>query len=277
MNELLAGSNGQASPVGTPAEAAASPGQATVFGEDAASYERFRPGYPRELLEQILGEAPQPAPVLEIGAGTGKATRALQALGRTVHAIEPDGRMAAVLRSLCQPDQLHVEATTLEAAVLPARSYALALAAQSWHWVDRRLAYDLVADALTPDGVLALVWHHPQPDQGLFGVALGQLYQTLAPSVRHPLPGHKANDFDPDTEPVGATERFDDWVRLEHRWRRRLDAPALVGWLCSQSDHRLLPVAERAELMAGVTALVSEFGGEVVISMATVAHLGRRV
>ncbi len=251
-------------------------GQSQIFGEDPALYERFRPGYPRTLMEAVVAETGD-LPVLEIGAGTGKATKALIALGKRVHALEPDPRMAAFLRMSCGPGLEAVEHATVEDARLPLAGFSLAVAAQSWHWVDPTVGYDRVADSLVPHGRLALMWHHPQSNQGLMGEAVAQLYARLAPEVPHIWPGTKASDFDPTTEVFSATKRFRSWSREAHSWQRRLDAPGLIGWLCSSSEHRLLPIEQRSELMLGIGALVQELGGQVVVNMMTVAHTAYRV
>jgi SAM-dependent methyltransferase len=227
-------------------------------------------------MEAVVSETGR-RPVLEVGAGTGKATRALVALGKDVHALEPDVRMAALLQLNCGDGLVAVDHATLEAAALTPAGYDLVVAAQTWHWIDPAVGYDIVADALIPHGRLALLWHHPQPKQGLFGEAMAQLYRQMAPQVASRWPGEKASRFDPTDEPVAATARFRSWVKLEHRWQRRLDAPSLIGWLCSNSDHRLLPVDQRTELMVAVAALVHELGDEVTIDMTTVAHLAHRV
>ena len=60
--------------------------RALVFGEDASGYERFRPGYPPEIVEQILALT-EVEFAIEIGAGTGKATEAIAGHGRTVVAV----------------------------------------------------------------------------------------------------------------------------------------------------------------------------------------------
>lgn len=250
--------------------------ESQVFGEDPSLYERFRPGYPQQLMELVVADT-SVRPVLEVGAGTGKATRALVALGKHVHALEPDPRMAALLQLTSGDGLIRIDHATLETADLDPASYGLVVAAQSWHWVDREIAYDRVANALAPAGKLALIWHHPVRRQGLFGEAMGQLYAELAPTMTSILPGSKGRDFDPAKEPFSATKRFRSWSRQEHRWQRRLDAPNLIGWLCSQSEHRMLPLEQRTELMAAVAALVEELGGQVVVNMATVAHLAYRV
>jgi hypothetical protein len=71
--------------------------QRGVFGEVADDYDRIRPGYPGSLVDEVLAAA-GPGPVLEVGAGTGKATVAFAARGVSLTCIEPDPRMAELLR-----------------------------------------------------------------------------------------------------------------------------------------------------------------------------------
>jgi len=108
-------------------------GRALSFGVIAQAYERFRPGYPVELFDAVMTYAGQPVrTALEIGAGTGKATRLFAQRGITVTATEPDGAMLAELRK-------HVPAivTTVQTAfedLRPGESYGLVYAAAALHW-----------------------------------------------------------------------------------------------------------------------------------------------
>jgi hypothetical protein len=78
-------------------------GRALSFGVTAEAYERFRPGYPAELFDMVMPYAGQPVrTALEIGAGTGKATRLFAQRGITVTATEPDVAMLAECVSTCQ-------------------------------------------------------------------------------------------------------------------------------------------------------------------------------
>src|SRR3954454_8565176 len=80
-------------------------GRALSFGARAEAYERFRPGYPVALFDLVMTYAGRPVrTALEIGAGTGKATRLFAGRGVTVTATEPDAAMLAELRK-------HVPAT----------------------------------------------------------------------------------------------------------------------------------------------------------------------
>jgi SAM-dependent methyltransferase len=117
--------------------------RALTFGSAASAYERFRPGYPDELVDEVLAYAGGPLhAALEIGAGTGKTTRAFAGHGITVTASEPDPAMLAELRK-------HVPGTvtTVQAAFedLPlAAAYDLVFAAASLHWT--KAGTSLVAD-----------------------------------------------------------------------------------------------------------------------------------
>ncbi|MFV0526553.1 MAG: class I SAM-dependent methyltransferase [Acidimicrobiales bacterium] len=245
------------------------------FGDAVALYDRFRPSYPRDIVEAVVADA-GPGPVLEIGAGTGKATKALLALGHPVHAIEPDARMAGALTLNCPSDQVTLVPTTFEQAGLTAGGYRLVVAAQSWEWVDPGVAYDRAALALALGGRLALVWHQPARGQGLVGEALRQVYRRIEPELAGAVfPGAATVTFRPDRIPA-ARAAFPTWTRVEHAWSRELDAAGLVGWLCTGARCLALDPERRTRLMVAVARLVDEFGGIISVPMTTVAHLGRR-
>ncbi len=128
--------------------------RALTFGSAAAAYEEFRPGYPDELVDAVLAYAGRPIrTALEIGAGTGKATRAFAARGIAVTATEPDQAMLVELRK-------HLPATvvTVQAAFedLPLRAvYDLAFAAASLHWTTPDQRCLRLAAMLTHRGVVA--------------------------------------------------------------------------------------------------------------------------
>lgn len=85
--------------------------RALSFGAVAEAYERFRPGYPPALHDTVLAYAGRPVrTALEIGAGTGKATRPFARPGTAVTATEPDEAMLAELRKHVPADVRTVRA-----------------------------------------------------------------------------------------------------------------------------------------------------------------------
>ena len=71
-----------------------------VFDEVAAEYDRHRPTYPDELVDQAcrvtgIGSGDH---VLEVGCGSGQLTRGLAARGLHVTALEPGKSLIALAR-----------------------------------------------------------------------------------------------------------------------------------------------------------------------------------
>ena len=130
-----------------------------LFGPAAETYERARPGHATaayEILSERCGLQPG-AKVLEIGPGTGQATRQLLERGADpLVALEPDPALAAFLRKRLG-GRIEIRPTTLEAAELE-DDFDLAVAASAFHWVDERIGLELIHDALRPGGSVALWW-----------------------------------------------------------------------------------------------------------------------
>ena len=133
--------------------------RARSFETVAAEYERHRPDYPEEALrwaaDQLgLGTGVR---VLDLGAGTGKLTRGLVALGFDVVAVEPGAPMLAQLRRAV-PEAEALEGPA-ESIPLPGASVDAAFAGQAFHWFDREKALPELQRVITPDGGLVLIWN----------------------------------------------------------------------------------------------------------------------
>ncbi len=140
-----------------PQPAHADRSRAGAFGLAAANYDRYRPRYPRELIVGLVGDDNQR--VLDVGAGTGIASVQLQDAGADVLAVEPDARMAAVAAG----HGIDVEQARFENWDHANRSFGLVVFAQSFHWVQPRLALNKVASILRPGGRLALLSNRITP------------------------------------------------------------------------------------------------------------------
>jgi len=215
---------------------------ARSFGSVVDAYDRGRPAYPREAVAWLAGE--QPVTVLELGAGTGKLTGQLVALGHDVHATDPDEAMLEVLRR----DLPDVRSSVAAAEEIPApdSSYDVVVSAQAFHWFDLERALPEIARVLKPGGRLALAWN--QRDERIpwvrrLGRLIGtqeQLREPAGPLVQSALFG-----FVEDTT-------FGHW--------QGVDRQTIQDLVLSRSNVAVLEEEARAAKLAEVLALYDDYG-----------------
>ena len=131
-----------------------------VFDEIAEEYDRHRPAYPGQLVDQAcrvagIGNGDQ---VLEVGCGTGQLTRALVARGLHVTALEPGKSLLALARqNLEGAGEVEFVNARFEDASLPRERFAAVFSASAFHWIDPEVSWQKAADVLVPGGTLALI------------------------------------------------------------------------------------------------------------------------
>ncbi len=125
------------------------------FGPVAEAYDRGRPEYSEETADWLAGT--DPLDVLELGAGTGKLTARLVALGHRVHATDPDEGMLDVLAR--NVPQARTATASAEELPFADKSFDVVVVAQAFHWFDHGRALPEIARVLRPTGRIALVWH----------------------------------------------------------------------------------------------------------------------
>lgn len=190
--------------------------QAASFDSAADTYERARPSYPDEAVDWLLRTRPRE--VLDLGAGTGKLTRALVGRVGAIHAVDPSPNMLAQLQAVVP--SAHTAVGTAEQIPLPDASVDAVLAAQAWHWVDPDRAVPEVRRVLRPGGVLGLIWN--VRDESVPWVArLTEIMQGSA-AERYVAEDRMPTD-------LGQLER------LTVRWERAFDRESLLELVASRS------------------------------------------
>jgi len=129
------------------------------FGAIAEDYDRLRPGPPQAAVDWLVPAGCRVA--VDLGAGTGLLTRALAGKVPQVVAVEPDPRMAAVLRARSLEAELHgirVAQSRGEEIPLPDASADGVFASSSWHWLDPERAPREIARVLRDGGRVGVIW-----------------------------------------------------------------------------------------------------------------------
>lgn len=254
-----------------------------VFGEAVTAYEAARPGYPSDLVDDVLDYAQlDGAPVLEVGAGTGKASIAFADRELDLTCIEPDSRMAAALTRVCAPyPRTAVVVSGFEHWRSPVGRFGLLFSAQAWHWVDPASRWTLAFDALRPGGTIALFWNHFSLRDAALGSALTEAHArhnaaelapatlgTAEPTAEDPAPTWPLTDLLADDRYVDAeTRRYSS----QHSFTR----DRYLDLLASISAYRMLPDSQRTSLFAEVAQIVDEQGESFQLETETHLYLAR--
>jgi SAM-dependent methyltransferase len=219
-------------------------GPYTSFAEVADAYERGRPTYPEDAVRWLAGD--EPRDVVDLGAGTGKLTRALVALGHRVTAIEPLPEMLELLPATA-PGAFAILGNA-EIIPLPDASTDVVTSAQAFHWFDHAAALPEIARVLRPGGRLAIVWNVRAEREPW----LKRLSELIGSE------GTSAIDVD---EPIAASGLFGPVERAAFQIEQALDRDTLLDLVLSRSYCAKLRPAEREPILAAVAGLYDEVSG----------------
>jgi SAM-dependent methyltransferase len=215
-----------------------------TFGAHADAYERARPGWPEQAARWLVPDGAEL--VVELGAGTGKLTRAVAALGVRVVAVEPDPRMLAVLQGLgLEGVEGSAEAIPLDGGVADA-----VVAGSSLHWFELELALPEIHRVLRPGGRFGFGWNH-RDDRHPAIARIGEA--VYAAQARTRGPRWRSRDWVPELTAAGLFRDVEQ-ARFEHV--HELPREALGDHLLSYSCVAALPDDERRRVLAAITGLL---------------------
>ena len=199
---------------------------------------------------------PAPGPrVLDLGAGTGKLTAVLVALGADVIAVEPDPAMLAELRR-----------------ALPDASVDAVLAGHSLHWFDMDVAGPELARVLVPGGILAGLWN-VMDDRVDWVAGLDRVSGSAAIGARDLRSRWRAETAGVHLPGTGVAARFGAPEQAEFSHGQRRTADSLVATLATKAGMLVMPEQERAAALGRIGAFLASrpetADGEFTLPMLT--------
>ncbi|HET8684247.1 MAG TPA: class I SAM-dependent methyltransferase [Micromonosporaceae bacterium] len=210
------------------------------FGGSAAHYDQVRPSYPLQAVRWALGAVP--CRVVDLGAGTGKLTRALLGCHHSVVPVDPDIRMLARLAATAP--EVTPLAGSAEAIPLTAGCVDAVVAGQAYHWFDQERAPAEVARVLRDGGVFAPVWNIRDKAEPW----VAALSEIIYGQGRCEHQGWRAPDLGPAFGPVR---------RAVFRHATTHTAESLMALVRSRSYYLTAPAQRREELQTRVRELTA--------------------
>jgi SAM-dependent methyltransferase len=204
-----------------------------MFDAVADEYDAARPAYPPELFEH-LGPL-EGIRALDVGAGTGIATRQLLERGAEVVAV--DAGVEVLRRATARTDGL--AAAVGDGARLPVRDRSIDLVcfAQAWHWLDPTTRVAESHRVLRPGGRWAAWWSQARPDDEAWFDAYWTELEVTCPGV-----DRIQRDVDWGAT-VAAPELLVAGASISIPWVR---TTSVDTWLTDQASHSYVAALEPA-------------------------------
>jgi SAM-dependent methyltransferase len=251
-----------------------------LFDQQAEAYDRFRPSYPDAVIDELLGPVPAGLDVLDVGCGTGIASRQMAQRGAKVLGVELAPRMAQIARG----NGVDVEIAAFEGWDAAARMFDRVTSAQAWHWLDLPVATAKAASVLRPSGRLCLIWNAGcQPDD--LADALEGAYERVVPPGGHRLfrayAADRLSDFktglEAEIDAISAEPDFGAPTEKWFPWTQVYQRDEWVNQLVSRSDHAALEPGVRDRLFEAIGAAIDDHGGSFVMNFETVLITAARL
>lgn len=271
-----------------------------VFDAIADIYNRARPGYPEQLVAELLLDCRVGAGdrLLEVGSGTGQLTRDLAPVGARLVCLEPGPSLRRLAEAnLGAMDNVEFVGETFE-QFQTSETFDMIVSATAFHWIDPAISYAKAARMLRPGGWLALLTNahvaggsHTDPR---FAEPVRELHARLAPqlggwrfasveavSAEAAAGGDIAalwSRVDRKTaEPPEVSELFEAPVVKSQLWLARYSRDGYLDMLASQSSYALMEPERREELLTGIGRLVDiVLNGVVTKQYLTILATARR-
>lgn len=248
----------------------------------AVAYDRTRPHYPQELIQQAiaLSQLPAGAKILEIGCGPAIATVEFAKLGFSMVSLEPSTAACQIARDNCVDyPQVEIVNTTFEDWELGTARFAAILAATSWHWVDPKIGYPKAIAALEEQGYLILLWNNiPQPSYEVFQ-DLAKVYADLAPSLgKYEDQATQEKSLQKLGQQVMETGLFTNFVTTQLVSQVLYSIDDYLSLLSTLSPYIALEPNQREQLFSGLRAVLStNHGLEIETSYLSMLQIAQKI
>lgn len=250
-----------------------------TFNEDIENYEKWRPTYCDELFKDIIGysQIEQGKKAIEIGIGTGQATRPFLETGCELTAIELGKDLAEYSKLKFQEYKNFTACNTaFEEYDCPEGSIDLIYSATAFHWIPEEVGYPKVSKLLKPNGTLALFWNRPfvSRDNDELHQNIQSIYQKYRPSNSN-IMEHDTERYEYLKKTIQAYGFRDIEFKLYHL-TRTFTSSDYIALLNTYSDHRAMPSTTRVLFENEIREAILHFGDVLYVYDTIDLYLARK-
>jgi trans-aconitate methyltransferase len=240
--------------------------QCNVFNGAAELYDKIRPGYPDEIIEEVLSFASMTSDsrILEIGCGTGQLTAPLAKRGFSITALDRGSALVEIARKNCrQFPNAKIINSAFEDWNNDDSEFDLFVSAQAFHWIDPKYGIKRAAELLNNNGAIALIWNTQRRSETTeFWQATNPIYEKYNPVTSakpHPLEW----SIDQYRRELESSDQFENPIEFSKQWSIMYSHDEYIMLLNTYSDHITIPEPQKSAFFGEISDVIMKMGGEV--------------
>lgn len=249
-----------------------------TFDRAADLYGAVRSSYPDALFDDIADAADlgHDDAVLELGCGTGQATRGFLRQGLQVLALDPGAELLRVAReSLSTFQGVQFVQSTFEDWDPQSARFKLVASAQAFHWIDPEVRFAKVARVLRPAGVLAVFGTVPVNLPADLFAEFRRIYTSCGMPLDVPPPESWYLPVGPIAGLFAEAGLFEEPAHRSYAWTRTFTATLYADYLRTRSDLRMIEADKRKMLIGSIASAIEASGGPFEMNYETHLYMAR--
>lgn len=239
--------------------------QSKTFNEAASYYDRYRPSYPEALIEAIAKKTGliQDSKVLEIGAGSGKATELFVPYGCELTCIEPGKDLVEKgIEKFRDIGRVKYYQGRFEEWAGHPNHYDLIISAQAFHWVPQPIGYEKCHIHLKKGKNLALFWNYYLSNEEPIDKELQELLDEY-PIMYIADDESITNRINSVVDEIRNSGYFQEAEVLKYPWIQRYSIEEYIGFVRTGNGYLSLGSEEKSIVEKRIRDILTRHGGYI--------------
>lgn len=227
---------------------------------------KYRPSYPNEIIEALVNNSNlnKASKVLEIGAGSGKATDLFKNYGFCINCIELGENLVRNGKIKFQNyPNISFECGRFEEMLNVEDKYNVIFAAQAFHWIPQPLGYQKCASLLNRGGYLAPFWNmylYDDSEESRELLELSKKYGGFADFINEKQVEQRIEDISNKIEDSGL---FNSPTVYKHFWEKEYTADEYYGFILTGNHFLQLSDDIKENAHKDLIKYANKFNGKI--------------
>lgn len=235
-----------------------------VFDDNAVLYDKYRPRYPNDLIEELidLSQIKVRDKILEIGCGTGQITIDFIKRGYEVIAIEKGESLSKIALNKIKKYGIGQIINSTFEEWMPIGKFKLMISAQAFHWIDKESGIDKILKILEENGSIGLIWNLDESQETEFWKQTNKVYEKYLPIKK----GQRSltETIDQNWNYINTRDELGEFERKEYKWKKLYSKEEYLGLLSTFSPHMSMETNKRVEFFKEIESIIENFDNQVL-------------